>query len=220
MTNEYQQDDSVAILQFDDGKANVVGFALIEQINNLLDRAEKEAQAVVLCGREGMFSGGFDLKEIQKGPQAAAKLVGEGAAMLLRLFTHPQPVVAAITGHAIAAGAFTALASDTRYAAKGNYKCGLNETAIGMSLPVFGFELSKARLSPNYMTRAVTQAELFSPEEACLAGFYDQLFAPQDLREAAVKEAARLGEMPTQAYSDNKMGWRAPFAERIKASLR
>lgn len=217
---EFAMHDSVAVLTMDDGKANVVGHDLLAALETALDAAEADAQALVLAGREGMFSGGFDLKEIQKGPADSAKLVGRGAKFLLRLFSHPQPVVAAATGHGIAAGAFMLLACDTRLGAEGSFKYGLNETAIGMSLPVFGIQLATARLAQKYLTAAVTQATIYESAQAVDVGFLDQLVAPAELVSAAVAEAARLGEFETRAYRDNKVAWRAPYIAAIEASVK
>ena len=100
----YSLENNIAILRFDDGKANAVSHAFIDQMMEGLDKAEQEAGAVVVLGRAGMFSAGFDLKEIQKGPDAAANLVGRGAEMMHRMFGYPMPLVAGSTGHAIAAG--------------------------------------------------------------------------------------------------------------------
>ena len=93
--------NDVAVLHIDDGKANAVSHAFIEAVNGGLDRATDEAKAVVIQGRDGVFSAGFDLKEIQKGAEQAAALAGAGGKLLLRLFQHPQPVVAAAGGHDI-----------------------------------------------------------------------------------------------------------------------
>ena len=152
----YTLQDQVAVLAYDDGKANAVSHSFIDALNEGLDKAEAGAQAVLLTGRDGVFSAGFDLKEIGKGPDAATALVGRGAALMLRLFSYRLPVVAAASGHAVAAGAFLLLASDTRIGAAGEYSLGLNETAIGMTLPVFGRELALARTLPLARTLART----------------------------------------------------------------
>ena len=85
--------DSVVQVVLDDGKANAVGHTLIDGINEALDRSETDEQAIVICGRSGVFSAGFDLKEFQKGADASAALVGKGAHMFSRLFAHPLPVI-------------------------------------------------------------------------------------------------------------------------------
>ena len=87
----------------DDGKRNVVGPAFVEAMNNCLDRAEPDkAKVVVLEGRAGTFSAGFDLKEFQKGPEAAFSLVCSGFEMLLRLFEFPGRLLPSVRAMVLA----------------------------------------------------------------------------------------------------------------------
>ena len=212
--------DEIAVLAFDDGKANAVSHRFIDDMMSGLDRAEAEAKAVVVFGRPGIFSGGFDLKEIQKGPDQAAALVNRGAHMMFRLFGHPQPVIAGCAGHAIAAGAFTLLACDTRIGISGDFKLGLNETAIGMTLPVFGQELAQNRLSKRHLTGAVIQSQMYSPEGALDAGFLDQVVAPPELEEACLNSARQLCALPTATYGQMKRDTRRVPLKNIEDSLR
>ncbi|MEM7018223.1 MAG: crotonase/enoyl-CoA hydratase family protein [Pseudomonadota bacterium] len=215
----YSQEGDIAILALDDGKANAVGHDLIDGVNEALDRAEKEAKALVLAGRAGVFSAGFDLKEFKKGPEATVALVNKGGQMLLRLFSHPQPIIAACSGHAIAAGAFMLLAADTRIGTEGEFKIGLNETAIGMTLPVFGLELAKARLSKRHQTASFIQANLYDPADAVDAGFLDEVVSPDALMDTALKHANQLAAYPVDAYGGNKTLIRQEHIEVIRASL-
>ena len=216
----FRLEGNVAVIALDDGKANAVGHAYVEAMNEGLDRAEKEAAAVVITGRPGVFSAGFDLKEIAKGPSEQKALVGSGAQMLLRLFTHPQPVVAASAGHAIAAGALVLLASDTRIGAAGEFKYGLNETAIGMSLPPFGLQMAICRLSKRHQTQAVLQANLYGPEDAQTVGYLDEVVASEVLEKTAIAQATALAELPAKAYGGTKLDLRAAYIEIIKESLK
>ena len=102
----YELTDEIAVLRFDDGKANAIGHDFMTAMREGLDRSEQEAKAVVITGREGLLSGGFDLKEIRKGADAVKAIMDEGAKMFFRLLCYPGPVIIACTGHAIAAGAF------------------------------------------------------------------------------------------------------------------
>ena len=215
----FRLEGNVAVIALDDGKANAVGHTYIEAMNEGLDRAKKEAAAVVITGRPGVFSAGFDLKEIAKGPSEQKALVASGAQMLLRLFTHPQPVVAASAGHAIAAGALVLLASDTRIGAAGDFKYGLNETAIGMSLPPFGLQMAICRLSKRHQTQAVLQATLYGPEDAQTVRYLDKVVAPEALEHAAIAQATALAELPVKAYAGTKLVLRAAYIEIIKDSL-
>ena len=215
----YELTGKVALLRLDDGKANAVGHDLITAVNDGLDRAEAEASALVLLGREGKFSAGFDLSEIQKGPAEAQALVERGAKLMYRLFDFPQPVVAGCTGHAVAAGAFLLLCCDTRIGIDGKFKLGMNETAIGMTLPVFGYELANHRLSRRHLTAAFVQAQLYDPKGAMAVGYLDQLVAPDALGTTAHEIAAQLAELPGEAYAANKRHLRRDALRAIKESL-
>ncbi len=212
-------DNDIAILTFDDGKANAVSHDFIDGMTAGLDSAEKEAKAVVIMGKPGMFSAGFDLKEIQKGQAEAVALVNRGAEMLYRLFGFPQPVIAGCSGHAVAAGAFTLLACDTRIGVAGDFKLGLNETAIGMTLPVFGHQLAQNRLSKRHLTAAVIQSQMYSPDEAVDAGFLDSVVNADELETACVAAAEQLMALPTATYGQMKRDTRQIPLAAIKDSL-
>ena len=217
--SSYSQEGDVAVITLDDGKANAVGHAFVDHVNEGLSQANADANAVVLTGRAGMFSAGFDLKEFEKGHEATLALVDKGAHLLLRVFSHPQPVVVACSGHAVAAGALMLLAADSRLGAAGEFRIGLNETAIGMTLPVFALELAKARLSKRYQTAAVIQAELYDPTGARDVGYLDEVVEPDALLERALESAASLAQMPHDAYAGNKLAIREASIAAIRASL-
>ena len=151
----YELIDHMAVVTMDDGKANVFGPDMISALNSQLDRAADEAKVVLLTGRPGLFSGGFDLRVMRGDDRKAAyDLVRAGARLLMRLYGLPQPLVAAATGHAVAMGALCLLAGDYRVGAQGDFRIGLNETAIGMSLPPFAVMITNERLSRRYLARA------------------------------------------------------------------
>ena len=93
----------VAVIRIDDGKANAVSHPVIDAVHAALDDAG-DAGAVVLAGRPGRFSAGFDLGVMQAGPEGVRALVTAGAELCVRLYAFPRPVIAACTGHALAAG--------------------------------------------------------------------------------------------------------------------
>ncbi|NQX89999.1 MAG: crotonase/enoyl-CoA hydratase family protein [Halioglobus sp.] len=203
---KYELHDRIALLSIDDGKANVVGHALLDAINAALDRAEnEEAGAVILRGRDGVFSGGFDLKEFTTADDAGFSMVKRGMQLLIRLYGYPLPVVAIVTGHAVAMGAFLVLTCDTRIGARGSYKVTLPETALGMELPATMIELSASRISPRFITRAMIQAEVFDPELAVTAGFFDEVSDSSSIDEKGFDEALKLAQLPAQQYAGNKL---------------
>ena len=215
----FRIEQEIAIFEFDDGKANALGHELIEQFFFALAEAESEAKGLLIAGRQGIFSAGFDLKEINRGGRAAAELVKKGAKLFHRMFDFPKPLVACCAGHAVAAGAFLLLSCDYRIGSRGPFKYGLNETAIGMApLPIFGNELALKRLSPRFLSRAVIQSEMFSPEDAFEAGFLDEIAEPNELFESAKSKTLELASLPTVAYGKMKRDIRASSLERMNIS--
>ncbi len=219
MTMTLEINDDIAVIHMDDGKVNAVGHDFITRLNGMFDEVEGHARAIVLAGRPGRCSAGFDLGIMLEGPEKAAELVNYGGEILLRLFSHPLPTVAACTGHALAAGAIFLLTCDTRLGTRGDFKLGLNETAIGMTMPVFGLELARARLAPRHLSAAVAQAKIYTPEEACEIGYLDTLHDEGEILPAAIAAAGQLASLPADAYRANKMNIHAEAIGRIRQSL-
>lgn len=216
----YVLDGEVAVITLDDGKANACGFAMLEAINTALDRAQREARAVALLGRPGVLSGGFDLKVINGGDQdALTRMLTLGVQTLMRLYGLPLPLITAATGHAVALGAFILLTSDYRFGTAGNFKLGLNETAIGLALPAFGLELAEARLSRRHLTQATLLARLYAPVAAVDVGFLDEVVSGDSLRAAAVAKASELAKLDAAAFAASKQGQRGAAIARVLSTL-
>ena len=205
MTASITITDGIAVITMDDGKANAVNPTLVAALNACLDQAEREAKAVVLAGRAQRFSGGFDLKMMAASPRSeVTELVKSGGRLAMRLYGFPMPVVAACTGHCVAMGVFLLLACDIRIGTRGAFKIGANETAIGMSLPIFAVELLKARLDPRALTKAATLAHLYDPESAVTAGYLDSVEDADALLPAAIRTATELAALPGTALATTK----------------
>ncbi len=212
----YTQEDKVAVIAMDDGKANALSVQMIDELLAALERAEREASAVLLTGRPEKFCAGFDLKVMMSGPANAIALLSRGAELLLRLFEFPLPVVMAVTGHAMAGGILVVCTGDVRIGAEGDFKLGLNEVAIGMPVPLLAMELARARLLPTELTRATLLAQIYKPHEAKAAGYLDQVVAPEALAATALAEAKRLAALPRAAYTGTKQRLRADVARFIR----
>src|SRR5205085_977030 len=212
-------EDGVAVVRIDDGKANALSMAVLSQLHEALDAATADATALCIVGNGKALSAGFDLSVMTGGAEGTVELVRSGGALLMRLYAHPQPTVAAVTGHALAAGALLVLVCDTRISGDGPAKIGLNEVAIGMTLPVFAVELARDRLSKRYFTRAAIEAEIFSPEGALAAGYIDRIVAAGECKRTAIEEARRLGQLDGRAYAGTKLALRQATIDRIMPTL-
>lgn len=213
-------DGPVAVIDVDDGKANALGFELLDALDAALDRAEQDADAVALVGRPGKFSAGFDLSVMTGGPEGARDLLGRGAELGLRLFESPLPVVLGVTGHALAMGGILLCCADVRVGADGPFKIGLNEVAIGMPVPAFAVEICRDRLSPRAFTRAVQLARIHGPAEALDAGFLDEVVEAEAVRDRTVEVAAELAErLHRGPFRATRRTIRAALAGELRAQL-
>lgn len=187
----------VTVLHLDDGKANAFSFELIAAIRAAVSEAEKhdEVGAVVLHGREGRFSGGFDLAVMfGDDMNSIIKLVADGGDMVRHLWGSGVPVVAACTGSAVAAGALTLLGCDVRIGADVPAKIGLNEVAIKMVLPDWALTIATDRLSRRHVHRATANARLTGPRDAVDVGFLDEVVPAEQVLTRAVEVATELAE--------------------------
>jgi enoyl-CoA hydratase/carnithine racemase len=212
-------DGAVAVVRLDDGKANAIAPDTVTALREAFTRAEAEAGALVLVGREGRYSAGFDLSVMTSGVEPMRDLVSSGAELLLQLYGSPLPTVAACTGHALAMGALLLLASDTRLGADGPFKVGLNEVAIGMGLPGFAVELARERLSPRHFTESTIQARVYDPAGAVEAGFLDRVVPADELEATARQEAARLAELQRGAVAHTKRRARRAAIDLIRSTM-
>ena len=217
---DYQLTDSIAQICIDDGKANALNHEFIDAMNASLDKAEQEAKAVVILGRDGMFSAGFDLKALAKGGQQAADLLDKGMALATRLYGFPMPVISACEGHAIGMGAFILMASDNRIGADAEYTVNLPETAIGMPFTPVLMSLIKDRINSAYQTIAVIQSKKFTPAQAVDAGFLDQLVEKDQLLTSAMSLAQELIKLPAAYYKTNKLDLRSEKLQIMQDSIK
>ena len=216
---DYALDGPVATVTLDDGKANALSPAMLAQLGDALDRAEADGATVVLCGRTGCFSGGFDLAVLGRADDAALALARTGFELAARLLSFPAPLVVACTGHAIAMGAFLLLGADLRIGADGPYRISANEVAIGITMPLAAVELMRQRLTPAAFQRAVATAAVFTPAQAVDAGFLDRLAPPAEVAVAAAEAARSLAALDRRAHAASKLRARSHALAAIRAGI-
>jgi enoyl-CoA hydratase len=215
----YELAGQVATITMDDGKVNALSPAMLTALGGALDRAEADRAVVVLTGRDGVFSAGFDLTVLASGGAAVEAMVRGGFELAARLLAFPLPVVAACGGHAVAMGVFLLLSADYRIGADGPYRITTNEVAIGLTLPRVAVEIMRQRLAPAHFNRAAILAEVYPPADAVAAGFLDRVVAPADLAGTAHDTAAALGQLDLTAHAATKLRVREPALAALRAGL-
>ncbi len=216
----YELADGIATITIDDGKANALTEALIGEIRAALDQAETDGAVVLLTGRPGRFSGGFDLPTLTAFTPASADLLKAGFDLSYRLLSFPRPVVIACTGHAIAMGSFLVLSGDHRIGVSdGGVKVGATEVAIGMAMPWAAVEILRQRLTRAAFDRSALLAEVFTPEGAVEAGFLDEVVPADELLDRARAVATRLAKLDAKAHHVTKQRARASMLETLAAAI-
>ena len=214
---------SVLLVRVDDGKANAFSVPMLAALDAQIDAAETDdgVGAVVIAGNDRAFFAGFDLNVIRDGDRAAiGELVSAGGAMVRRAYGASVPVVAACTGHAVAAGALLLLGCDHRVGPDAPVKIGLNEVAIALTLPDWALTISKERLSKRHLQRCVANARLLDGAGAAEAGFLDEAVAPDAVVGRALEVAAELAEMlDARAYASTVRALRGDVLAEMDASV-
>lgn len=215
----YTLEGTTAIVRMDDGKANALSEGMIDALTGALERAEREASAMILLGREGRFSGGFDLKVMMSGPEQAKALLLRGSELYMKLYGASLPLVVACTGHALAGGSLLVLTGDVRIGTAGPFRIGLNEVAIGLPVPVLAMELARDRLVSTELGRATLMAQIYDPEGAVKAGYLDEVVPADKLLDRAKEEATRLTGLARSAFKATKTRLRGRTIAHILDTL-
>ncbi|SEB71321.1 enoyl-CoA hydratase [Tenacibaculum sp. MAR_2009_124] len=216
---QYSEDSNYAIISLNNGKVNAISHEVVDELNACLDKAEANKKIVILTGQSGIFSGGYDLKSMTASPQSALDLVTKGSKLSLKMLSFPFPIIIACNGHAIAKGAFLLLSADYRLGTEGDFKIGLNEVMIGMTMHNAGIEIAKSRLSSVYLERSVNNSEIYKPKDAISAGFLDKVVPQDHLLPTAIKIAEMFGQLNAKAHAATKLKVRKDYLRKIEKAI-
>ena len=215
----YNLQEQIATVRIDDGKRNALSPQVLREIYQALDQAESDRARVIITGRDGVFSAGFDLNVMKRGGIGALRMLRAGYALTARVLAYPYPVIAACNGHSLAMGVFLMLSADYVIGSRGDFKIAANEVAIGMTMPRVAAAMLRHRLTPAAYQRAVSLAEYFDVESAHRAGFFDELVDPDELIPRAEARAGELAALDTRAHTVSKRRIRAALIRKIRFSI-
>ncbi len=215
----YSRTDLVSTITMDDGRVNVFSIPMLQALHRAFDEAERDGTVVLLTGRHGYFSAGFDLKVLSGPTDDVVTLLRLGATLAERVLSFPAPVTIACTGHAFPAGAFLLMAADMRIGADGPFKLGLNEVRIGLTLPWFAIVLAKHRLTPAHFDHAAVTGIMFDPHGAREAGLLDLVVPPDELETVALEAATDLSVVDRAAHAGTKRRARRLVLEELREAI-
>ena len=215
---ELTEQDGVAVMRLDDGKANTMSLEFCEAVTARFADLSS-SRAVVLTGTGHIFSAGVDLLRLSEGGAPYVhKFLPALCAMFAAVFSHAAPVVAAINGHAIAGGCVLACAADRRLMARDGGRIGVTELLVGVPFPPVAMEIMRDATTPQLFAEAILSGATFTPVEALARGWVHEVVEPQALLERAVEAANALAALPPKAFALSKRQIRQPALQRMQAA--
>ncbi|HJY29883.1 MAG TPA: enoyl-CoA hydratase-related protein [Pyrinomonadaceae bacterium] len=189
-------------------KRNALNDAVIAGIKDGLKKASKDerVRVVVISGAGKDFCSGADLAALQKIANASVAENSEDARLLLELFLLirqlPIPVVAAVTGRALAGGCGLATACDLVLAAS-SARFGYPEVKIGF-VPAMVMAILRRNVSEKRAFELITCGAEVSADQAKLFGLVNHVFPEANFEEDVNQYVNEFEKMSASAISLTK----------------
>jgi enoyl-CoA hydratase/carnithine racemase len=212
-------------------RKNPLTFESYAELRDLFRELEvnNDVKAVVLTGAGGNFSSGGDVRDIigpltQRSPDQLLEFTQMTGDLVKAMRACPQPIVAAIDGVCVGAGAILAMASDIRYGTPES-KVAFLFVRVGLA----GCDMGACAMLPRIIGHGRASELLYtgrsmSAQEALAWGFYNDVYESHRVLPAAVELAQSLAGGPTFAHAMTKRmlheEWNMPLDEAIDAEAR
>jgi Delta3-Delta2-enoyl-CoA isomerase len=208
--------DEIAIFTLNRPKANAFDLGLVGELSAAFSASAKSRGVVLASALPGMFSAGWDLPHLIDRDRAEMEgFVRAYCDLVRQVFVCGQPVVAALSGHAIAGGLILAMAADERIAAEGRGKFGLSEVILGVSVPACLMEPFRHVVGARHMERLAATGENLDVDRAVAVGLVDDCAPAERLLDLAFERARFLAGLSGPAYAAIKLRSRAAAIARF-----
>jgi enoyl-CoA hydratase len=217
----HERQGPLAVLRLDKARGNAIDEALVDEL--LRACAEMEADdglrgVLLASANPKLFCPGLDLVSlIEFDRPHLERFMHAFARMLVSLFGLRKPMVAAVSGHAIAGGCILALTADWRVLRRGGVSIGLNEVKVGVPLPLSVSALLRATVPPGSLSRVALLGRNFADEEALAAGLADELAPAEEFEGACLARLQEFAEKDPYSLAVTKKYLRAEALQQMKA---
>jgi enoyl-CoA hydratase len=218
---KFTRQAEIAMVTLDHPPMNVMDATLLEELAGLFEglAAEETVRGAVIAAEGRAFSAGLDLKAIPGLDRLGRRrLIDALNDCFGTLYTWPKPLVAAVSGHAIAGGLVLALCADRRIAANVALQASLAEVKVGVTYPVAALEVARAELTPAAARRLILLGETLDVEQAVSLGVFDACVPLDQLLQKAIEQVRRDAVLPPKAFATIKRELRGPQLARIAAA--
>lgn len=212
------RDGGVAVIRMQGRHGNAINPDLLRGLAAAFGEAEtaRSVHGVLLASGGKLFSPGLDLQELLPldRPTMAA-FMDQFCATLSALYTFPKPVLAAVSGHAVAGGCVLAMTADMRLIKRGA-RIGLNEVKVGVPLPYGVAQLLRETVHRPALTEIAMLGKNYSDEEAVAVGFAHEVLEADGFEAACMQRLTEFAERDPAALALTKRYLRQPAADRIR----
>jgi enoyl-CoA hydratase/carnithine racemase len=193
--------DGIATVRLERPPVNALSFEVQEGLRAAaVEVTERpDVSAVIFYGGEKVFAAGADVKEMQA--MSYTDMVDHSAALqaaFIAIARIPKPTVAAITGYALGAGCELTLTCDFRVAAQ-DARLGLPEVLLGVIPGAGGTQRLSRLVGPAKAKDMIFTGRFVGAEEALRIGLVDEVVAPGEVYDAALRRVKRYVGGPAYA---------------------
>lgn len=214
MLEQIRHDHAILELKLARPPVNALDPVLVGTLKQAIEQAPRDgAAALVLSGSAGLFSAGLDLPALLQLDRAAMRAFwGDFFGLCAALARCPVPVAAAVTGHSPAGGAVLALFCDYRVMARGEFRIGVNEVQVGLSVPDCIQAAMRRLVGPRRAERLLVAGAMLDADAALAAGLVDELTDVGHVVTRALAWLESLLQLPRQAMLATRAFARADLA--------
>ena len=215
------QKENIEVLKLNRPKANALNENLIKELILNLDEIMKDnnIKGIILTGQEGFFSAGLDIVELyNKDKEYMKSFWGLFSNLLEKIYSYPKIIFSAISGHSPAGGTVISIMTDYRIMSKGNFLIGLNEVAVGLSMPRGIGRIFQSLLGERLAEKMTLKGELVSPDKALKIGLIDEVIKPEKLLDHSISVMQNWLKLPFQKQIESKLALRKDIIDLIKSN--
>ena len=210
MIKSYQK-NQIQIIELSRPKVNAIDAGLIRALNNELDKIEQDSsiKGIILTGQDGIFSAGLDIINLyDRDKEYMKSFWAIFSNLLLRIYRYPKIIFTAISGHSPAGGTVISIMTDYRIMNNGNYVIGLNEVAVGLSMPIGIGRVFQSLLGERVAEKMTLTGKLVNPEEAESIGLIDKVVESENLLNYSIETMNKWLKLPFNKQIESKLSLR------------
>ena len=208
-TLQYRENEAIATIQLHrPHKKNSLNAQMRQEMERLFRDVARNAaiRAVIITGNDEIFCAGADISEMEGtiSAEAAYQHAREFQILFDQIESLPQPIIAAVSGHALGGGCELAMAADFRIASE-SARFGLPEIKIG-AFPGGGGTQRLARLIGVARAKEmILTGDPITAQEALAFGLVMKVTPKEKLLADATLLADKLAALPRLALQASKM---------------